>query len=217
MTILSITTDVAGQIGVKPRRIAIVSSDSLTTVMSAGYLNTSNTMGYSIDPTDVVDMVYSFSSSSPKKYVRLQPVILNGEITLVYPIGEVIIKDVTLAATALASSGHVNIVDGVTGVSYKVRDIKMNYGAAGLSGGGGNRLVTITDGTTVYNNAGITAALLGTPVNTVWGGSGNPLPGTVAANTATVAGADLYAVYSGGTTDFGTGSVSITVTIERVA
>lgn len=42
------------------------------------------------------------------------------------------------------------------------------------------------------------------------GSSNSLLPGKTV-------GADLYAVYSGGTTDFSTGSVSITVTIERVA
>lgn len=125
--------------------------------------------------------------------------------------------DVALTAAALASAGTVSIQASSGSKQYKVRNIIVNYSAAGLSGSSGDRLVKITDGTTIYNNAGITAALLGTPVNTIWGGSGNPLPGTVALNTATAAGAALVAAYSGGTLDYGTGTVNISVLVERVA
>lgn len=133
------------------------------------------------------------------------------------PVGAFFIKEIALTAAALATSGHVSIQTSSGAMQFKVRDILVNYSAAGLSGGGGDRLVNVTDGTTIYNNAGITAALLGTPVNTVWGGTGNPLPGTVAMNTATAAAAALYAVYAGGTTDYTTGTVNITVSLERVA
>ena len=125
--------------------------------------------------------------------------------------------DVPLTAASLATAGQVTIQASSGSKQYKVRNVIVNYSAAGLSGGGGDRLVQITDGTTVYNNAGITAALLGTPVNTVWGGSGNPLPGTVAMNTSTAAGVTLYAVYAGGTTDYTTGTVNISVLVQRVA
>lgn len=125
--------------------------------------------------------------------------------------------DVTCSAAALATAGKVNIQVSSGSKQYAVRDIRMNYGAAGLSGGGGNRLLAVSDGTTVYNNAGITAALLGTPINTVWGGTGNPLPGTVAMDTPSVAGANIFAQYSGGTTDYTTGSVVISVLVQRVA
>lgn len=125
--------------------------------------------------------------------------------------------DVTCSAAALATAGKVNIQVSSGSKQYAVRDIRMNYGAAGLSGGGGNRLLAVSDGTTVYNNAGITAALLGTPINTVWGGTGNPLPGTVAMDTPSVAGANIFAQYSGGTTDYTTGSVVISVLVQRTA
>jgi len=129
----------------------------------------------------------------------------------------IIVQTVSLTAAALAIGGEVIIQQSVPSGQYKVRDIKVNYSASGLSGGGGNRLIQITDGTTVFNNAGITAALLGTPINTVWGGTGNPLPGTVSADTSTTAGNNLVAKYAGGTTDYTAGSVSITVTLQRVA
>ncbi len=133
------------------------------------------------------------------------------------PAGVIITKDISLTSAGLASAGKINIQSALATAQFKVRDISVNYSASGLSGGGGDRLVVVTDGTTVYNNAGITAGLLGTPVNTVFGGSGNPVAGTVAQNTSTVAGAQLYAQYSGGTADYATGTVVITVTYERVA
>lgn len=129
---------------------------------------------------------------------------------------DIIWYDITCSATALATAGKVNVQVSSGSKQYAVRNVLFNYGAAGLSGGGGDRLLALTDGTTVYNNAGITAALLGTPVNTVWGGAGNPLPGTVAISTATVAGANLYFQYTGGTTDYTTGSVVISVQVQRV-
>ena len=131
-------------------------------------------------------------------------------------ISDLVWIDVPLTAAGLATSGHIAIQASSGSKQYKVRDIRVNYSASGFSGGG-DRLVTITDGTTVFNNAGITAALLGTPINTLWGGTGNPIAGTVAMNTSSVAGAPIYAVYSGGTTDWGTGTVNISVLVQRVA
>lgn len=125
--------------------------------------------------------------------------------------------DVACSAAALATGGEVVIQASSGSKQYKIRDIRVNYSASGLSGGGGDRLLQITDGTTVYNNAGITAALLGTPVNTIWGGSGNPLAGTVAMNTSSVAAAAIVAKYAGGTTDFASGTVNISVLTQRVA
>src|SRR3990167_2786599 len=86
------------------------------------------------------------------------------------PAGVIIRKDITLGFAALAAAGKVEIQAALATAQFKIRDIFVNYSAAGLSGGGGDRLVVLTDGTTVYNNAGITAALLGTPVNTALGG-----------------------------------------------
>jgi len=83
MGIISITTDVAGQILVNPRRVKIVTTDNLATVTTAGYLNEANLMGYQILPTDVIDMVYSYVSySNAGTYEVFIPTISNGSITL---------------------------------------------------------------------------------------------------------------------------------------
>lgn len=124
---------------------------------------------------------------------------------------------VSLTAAGLASSGHITIQVASGSMQFKVRNIMVANSGPGLSGGGGDRLIQITDGHTVYNNAGITAALAGTPINTVWGGTGNPLTGATSIDTPTFAGASLYAVYAGGTTDYTTGSFAIIVWLERTA
>lgn len=132
-------------------------------------------------------------------------------------ISDLIWYDVTATAAALATAGKVNIQVSSGAKQYKVRNVIVNYAAAGLSGGGGDRLLAISDGTTVYNNAGITAALLGTPINTLWGGTGNPVAGTVAQNTSTAAAANLFLQYAGGTTDYTTGQIVVSVLVQRVA
>lgn len=144
----------------------------------------------------------------------LNPQSVSAETT---PAGVMITKDITLGFAALAAGGTVDVQAALAGAQFKVRDIFVNYGAAGLSGGGGDRLVTLTDGTTVYNDTGITAALLGTPANTVWGATGNPVAGAVAQSTATVAGQALRFIYAGGSTDYTAGEVVVTVAYERVA
>ncbi len=144
----------------------------------------------------------------------LNPQTVTANLT---PGSVLITKDITLGFAALAAGGTVAVQAALATSQYKVRNIFVNYGAAGLSGGGGDRLITLTDGTTVYNDTGITAALLGTPINTLWGGTGNPIAGAVAQNTATVAGQALRFVYSGGAADYAAGSVVVTVTYERVA
>jgi hypothetical protein len=120
----------------------------------------------------------------------------------------------TVGQAALAAAGKVNIVAHPSATAqFAVIDIKV-LTSTGLSGGGGNRLLSVSDGTIVFNNAGITAALLGTPIFTLWGGTGNPL--AVGAAQVSTAGADIFFQYIGGTTDYTAGSVQIAVTLVQV-
>lgn len=120
----------------------------------------------------------------------------------------------TATAAALATAGKVNLVVHPSATSqFAVLDIKV-LKSTGLSGGGGDRLLSVSDGTIVFNNAGITAALLGTPILTVWGGTGNPL--AVGASEVSTAGADIFLQYIGGATDYTTGSVQVAVTFVQV-
>jgi hypothetical protein len=83
MAILNITTDVTGQIGVNPRRVAIVSTDDFDTITAAGYLNNSNLMDFDLYPTDVIDMTYSFNKATNKGLsATLYPYITSSSIKL---------------------------------------------------------------------------------------------------------------------------------------
>lgn len=123
-------------------------------------------------------------------------------------------KVITAGFAALATAGKINVVAHPSGTSqFAVTDIKV-LNSTGLSGGGGNRLLSVSDGTIVFNGSGITAALLGTPICTVWGGTGNPIAsGTSQVSTA---GADIFLQYTGGTTDYTAGSVQLAITLVQV-
>ena len=113
MGILKITTDVAGQIGDKPRRVKIISSDTLATVTTAGYLNNVTLEGYNIYNTDIIDMWYAatgsqFGITSPGTLGVLTPSIVNGVITLVQWVNP---GDVLLPVV----SGNIPEFNGTTG------------------------------------------------------------------------------------------------------
>jgi hypothetical protein len=122
---------------------------------------------------------------------------------------------VTATAAALATAGKVNVwVAPTVTAQIAILDIKV-FLSTGLSGGGGDRLLSLADGTLVFNDTGITAALLGTPIFTLWGGTGNPIASAAEATIST-AGANVYLQYISGTTDFTTGSVIVAVTYAQV-
>jgi hypothetical protein len=127
------------------------------------------------------------------------------------------VKWVDVAATAalLDGAGTVNVIAGVAGDQYKIRDIRLVGGGTNF-GAGGDRLIDLTDGTTIWTriaNADIEAA----PAATLeWGNAKVPfLTGT--SNTASVAGQAIRFVYSGGAADHTTGSITFSVGLEKVA
>lgn len=120
----------------------------------------------------------------------------------------------TLTAAELASAGKVTFLTPTSATcQYLITNVNVMV-STGLSGGGGDRLLVITDGTTSFNDTGITAALLGTPIFTLWGGTGNPI--MVGATDLSAAGASIYFQYAGGTADYTTGSVQLAVTLVKV-
>lgn len=131
------------------------------------------------------------------------------------PVNKVVFtRVITAGFAALSAAGKINVQVHPSGTSqFAVLDIKV-LNSTGLSGGGGNRLLSVSDGTIVFNGSGITAALLGTPICTVWGGTGNPIAsGTSQVSTA---GADIFLQYTGGTTDYTAGSVQLAITLVQV-
>jgi len=123
--------------------------------------------------------------------------------------------DVTCAATALDAAGSVIVQAGELGKQYKVRDIRMTGGGTNF-GSGGNRLLDLTDGTTVYTqiaNADLESAVTAT---LPWGNAKVPFLTSVS-DTKTAEGANLVFKYSGGTTDHTTGSIKFSVLVEEFA
>lgn len=66
MAILAFNTRVTGLVGetIEPRRCTMITTDSLATITTAGYLNSQNTNGNPILPTDVFEVLYSFNQAT---------------------------------------------------------------------------------------------------------------------------------------------------------
>lgn len=129
--------------------------------------------------------------------------------------------DVACTAALLDAStgtGKINVVPaGLAADQYKVRGITLVGGGTSF-GAGGDRLLSLTDGTTVYTtiaNADLEAA----PAASLPYGNAKVPMLTNTSDVATAAGAALYFQYSGGTpaTPHTTGSIRFNVLLEKVA
>ena len=123
--------------------------------------------------------------------------------------------DVTVGQADLATGGSVTLQASSGSKQYRIRELYLNSGGTDFSGGGGDRLATISDGTTDYSV--IPAATLQSLANARFGDTGLPFPASAAINVSTAAGAALTIAYSGGTTDYAAGSMVISGVMERVA
>ena len=123
--------------------------------------------------------------------------------------------DVTCTAALLDGALTVNVIGAVAGDAYKIRGIRLVGGGTNF-GAGGDRLLDLTDGTTVWTQIA-NADLETAPAATLdWGNTKVPfLTGT--SDTASVAGQAIRFVYSGGAADHTTGSIRFSVCLEKVA
>jgi hypothetical protein len=130
-------------------------------------------------------------------------------------IGDVAYFETTIGQASLASGGSVTLLDANSGEQWKVRDIFLS-GAGTNFNAGGDRTLSITDNTSTWSV--LTAAVLKSLTATRWGGTGVPFPATAAHfTTASASGTDIVAKYSGGTTDYTAGALTIVLLAERVA
>jgi hypothetical protein len=121
---------------------------------------------------------------------------------------------VDVACTAALLDGALSIVAiaGRVGWQMKVRQIILVGGGTNF-GAGGDRLLDLTDGTTVYTtvaNADLEAA---PSASLMWGNTKVPFL-TSKSNVKTVAAANLVFKYSGGAADHTTGSITFSVCVE---
>ncbi len=77
MGILSINVNTTGLIGsnIEPRRVTMVTTDSLATVTTAGYINNFVQSNFTILPTDILDVKYSYNQQTgANEFAILEPV-----------------------------------------------------------------------------------------------------------------------------------------------
>lgn len=125
--------------------------------------------------------------------------------------------DVAVTAALLDGAGAANVIVPINATDqYKIRNITLVGGGTNF-GAGGDRLISLTDGTTVWTtiaNADIEAA----PAASLMMGNAKVPFLTGTSNVASAAGATIAFKYSGGTTDHGgVGSITFSVQLEKVA
>jgi hypothetical protein len=123
--------------------------------------------------------------------------------------------NVSVSYTDLAAAGTKTIIDSTfLGEQWRI----LNVIILGLTQfTGGNRLLSVTDGVHTYTV--LTAATLATSnIQAEFGSAAVPYSATPSDMVQpTTAGANLYAVYSGGATDYTAGIINLTIVAERVA
>lgn len=139
-----------------------------------------------------------------------------GGATGIPIIGDVAVFETTIDHTDLASAASSILIDANSSERWKIRELFLSGGGTNFSGGGGDRLLTVSDGAATYTV--IPAATLQSLAAARWGDTGVPFPTTPADLTlASAAGTDVTAAYSGGATDYTAGELTFMITAERVA
>lgn len=125
--------------------------------------------------------------------------------------------EVTVGQGDVASAASKILLNATSGETWKILDIVLSADGTNFSGGGGDRLLSITDGTSIWSI--IPAATLQSLAVSRWGvDAGMPNPSTASHLFAeSASGTDIVAKYSGGTTDYTTGSLTLRITAYRTA
>lgn len=130
-------------------------------------------------------------------------------------INDIVIFEATIGQADLASGGTKIVLDATAGQQWKVREVYLS-GAGTNFNGGGDRNMDIKEGSTGYTT--VPAATLQALAAARWGDTAAPFPASPSDfTTATSAGADIVAAYSGGTTDYTAGSATVILFAELVA
>jgi len=206
--------------GTAPSHFVASTADSLGTITTAGYLND---LSHIVKNNDYIWINYADTTVLPAQITAtpglFQVVFSTPNLNLVLQPAANIVgapqrANVVITHTQLATAGHAQIFAGVTGAQYQILNMFLNSGGTNFSGGGGDRLMGITDGTTVYSV--VPAATMQALTNSAWGSTALPFPASAPMDTLTVVSQPLYAVYSGGSADYSAGSLTLTISYVRV-
>lgn len=188
-------------------------TDSLATVLSAGYINPILALGHTVYANDVFVVTYS-SATGPVTGMFIPVIAATGIVTLQpFEQGNVLRFNTAVGQAAVASAGHVQVFPVAAGMKFQCIDIKLSKGT-NFSGNSGDRNLQLTDGTTAFTI--VPAATLQTLTNSVWGSIAVPAP-TGDFITATAAGVAPYIAYQGGTLDYSAGACTVSTAWLRVA
>lgn len=191
MSLLSLVRVSVGEVGIKPGTLKMVSTDSLATITTAGYLNGIGGQIGSLDiaPSDVIECLYNYNTNTDSgTFVFLAVSISNGVITLSagagsesLTSGHIFVGNASNIAADVAMTGDITINNtGVTAIGAgKIVNAQINASAAIafsklaalpsaqiLVGSAGNvaTAVAVTGDVTI-SNAGVTAIAAGVIVN----------------------------------------------------
>ena len=127
---------------------------------------------------------------------------------------ELRIVEVTVNQSEVAAADQKILLDAGILERWKIRHALLSGDGTNFSGGGGDRNLAITDGTSTWSV--IPAATLQSLAAARWGDTGLAFPATAAHLTAaSIAGGDIVAKYSGGTADYTAGECTIILLAER--
>lgn len=193
MSLLQFVRVSVGEVGLVPGSVKMLSTDSLATITTAGYLNGVNNgnivSGVQLSTTDVIECLYNYNSSTGScSFTLLRPTFSGGVITLTADAGSealtnghIFVGNASNVAADVAMSGDVTISNtGVTAISAGVIvNADINAAAAIafsklaalpsaqiLVGSAGNvaTAVAVTGDVTI-SNTGVTAIAAGAIVN----------------------------------------------------
>lgn len=125
--------------------------------------------------------------------------------------------EVAFPFSLLSAAAKINIWTPATKTqTIKIRQILLSGAGTSFGPVGGDRNLSLTDGTSTWT--AIPAATLKALAAGFWGSAGVPFPATPAhLLTASVANTSVYLQYSGGTTDYTSGSGTMLVMYEIVS
>lgn len=198
---------IAGTNGASGQFISYSASANTGNLITRATANTANvTTEITNQPTSV-----GTTHALPNVAISNATILVNA-LTQVDPSANIIYFDTTVTFDQLAGGASVPLVSTFFGGQYRVRDLKLVYNSLNLLGG--DRDINITDGTSVYST--IPSASLITSSNSTWGSVSMPFDSVTPLNTLTQPGLDLSAIYTGGTTDYVSGEVTISGCWEKV-
>lgn len=170
--------------------------------------------------TPTGDAIYTaeIKTVSPSGSVTIQdPTTINGNIAgTLYGSWETNLQTLTLTVDFNDLTGGFQVLPGLLDRRYLVKDILLSN--VGTNFAGGDKDLTLSDSANTVFYTTIPAATMQSLADAKWGSTEVPFPTLGGLNSPTNTGAALRLIYSGGTSDYTSGELTISIIyeIERV-